>query len=177
MPRSCSSSNKKKAKLVKNCKGNMVCVRYGDKNMSIKKHIPARKKSFCARHRCHLKTNPATPGFQSCKAWNCKTGKICKGSKTSSKKYRGRKTSKGRSANSLKKCKKGQVRSRTTNRCRKIHTTRKSSKRRSKPKNSSSRGKKYVSKSGRVYTKCWSGYKRSGWKRKNGRIVPNCIKN
>ena len=42
--------------------------------MTIKKHKPARKKSFCARHKCSQKTNKATPGYQSCKKWNCKTG-------------------------------------------------------------------------------------------------------
>ena len=40
----------------------------------------------------------------------------------------------------------------------------------------SSTGAKYKSASGRVYTKCWSGYKRAGWKMKNGRRVPNCVK-
>jgi hypothetical protein len=40
----------------------------------------------------------------------------------------------------------------------------------------SSTGAKYKSPSGKVYTKCWSGYKRSGWKMKNGRRVPNCVK-
>ena len=44
-------------------------VNFGDKSMTIKKHIPARKKSFRARHNC------ATPGpktkarYWSCKAW------------------------------------------------------------------------------------------------------------
>lgn len=34
----------------------------------------------------------------------------------------------------------------------------------------------YVSASGRRYAKCWSGYKRQGWKTKNGRRVPKCVK-
>lgn len=44
-------------------------VRFGDPKMSIKKDIPARRKSFRARHKC------ATPGpktkarYWSCKAW------------------------------------------------------------------------------------------------------------
>ena len=39
--------------------------------MTIKKDIPARKKSFCARHRCSQKHDPATAGYQSCKKWEC----------------------------------------------------------------------------------------------------------
>lgn len=44
-------------------------VNFGDKNMTIKKHIPSRRKSFRARHNC------ANPGpkdkarYWSCKAW------------------------------------------------------------------------------------------------------------
>ena len=68
--RSCSpGKNKKFAKMV-----NGKCVRFGDPNMSIKKHKPGRKRSFCARHRCSQKRNKATPGYQSCKKWNCRTG-------------------------------------------------------------------------------------------------------
>ena len=36
--------------------------------------------------------------------------------------------------------------------------------------------KAYVSVSGKRYSKCWPGYKQVGWKMKNGRRVPNCIK-
>lgn len=49
--------------------GGVKIVRFGDPNMSIKKNIPARRKSFRARHKC------ATPGpktkarYWSCKAW------------------------------------------------------------------------------------------------------------
>ena len=68
--RSCSPGrNKKFAKMV-----NGKCIRFGDPNMSIKKHKPGRKRSFCARHRCSQKRNKATPGYQSCKKWNCRTG-------------------------------------------------------------------------------------------------------
>ena len=61
--------NKKFAKMVQG-----KCIRFGDPNMTIKKHKPGRKRSFCARHRCSQKRNKATPGYQSCKKWNCKTG-------------------------------------------------------------------------------------------------------
>ena len=67
----CTPGNKKFAKMV-----NGKCIRFGDPNMTIKKNIPSRKKSFCARHQCSKKTDPATPGYQSCKKWDCKTGPI-----------------------------------------------------------------------------------------------------
>lgn len=44
-------------------------VEFGDPNMSIKKHIPARKKSFRARHNCDTATDKTTPRYWSCKAW------------------------------------------------------------------------------------------------------------
>ena len=60
---------KKRSVYVKNEKGNVVKVNFGDPNMSIKKDNPARRKSFRARHNC------ANPGpkwkarYWSCKAW------------------------------------------------------------------------------------------------------------
>ena len=43
----------KKSKVyVKNEKGNVVKVEFGDPNMKIKKNIPARRKSVRARHNC-----------------------------------------------------------------------------------------------------------------------------
>ncbi len=69
--------NKKFAKMV-----NGKCIRFGDPNMTIKKHKPGRKKSFCARHQCSKKNNPQTPGYQSCKKWNCRTGKVKGGGKS-----------------------------------------------------------------------------------------------
>jgi len=70
-PRSCSpGSSKKFAKVV-----NGKCVRFGDPNMTIKSNDPARKRSFCARHKCSEKGDPATAGYQSCKKWDCKTRK------------------------------------------------------------------------------------------------------
>ena len=67
--RSCSPGRTKKfAKMV-----NGKCVRYGDPNMTIGVHDPARRRSFCSRHRCSQKSDPQTPGYQSCKKWRCKT--------------------------------------------------------------------------------------------------------
>jgi hypothetical protein len=54
---------------VKNEKGNVIKVNFGDKTMRIKKSNPARRKSFRARHKC------ATPGprtkarYWSCRKW------------------------------------------------------------------------------------------------------------
>ena len=62
--------HKKKAKRV-TVDGKTVCVRYGDPNMTIKKHVPARKKAFCARHRCHTKKDVTTAGYWSCREWGC----------------------------------------------------------------------------------------------------------
>ena len=45
-------------------------VRFGDPNMSIKKSIPARRKSFRARHGCDKgKISKLTAKYWSCKAW------------------------------------------------------------------------------------------------------------
>lgn len=70
--RSCKKGSKKFAKWVRGLDGDLHCVRFGDPAATIKKHIPSRKRSFCARHRCASKRDPATPGYQSCKAWDCK---------------------------------------------------------------------------------------------------------
>ena len=75
----CLKNGKKSAKLVRGCDGVTRCVRYGDPNMTIKKNIAGRRRSFCARHRCHMKSDPATPGYQSCRAWNCSVASRCSG--------------------------------------------------------------------------------------------------
>jgi hypothetical protein len=60
---------KKFSVYVKNPKGNVVKVNFGDPNMKIKKSDPARRKSFRARHNC------ANPGprhkarYWSCRKW------------------------------------------------------------------------------------------------------------
>jgi hypothetical protein len=60
---------KKFAVYTKNDKGKVVIVRFGDKNMKIKKNIPERRRSFRARHNCDQKTDKTTPGYWSCKMW------------------------------------------------------------------------------------------------------------
>ena len=60
----------KKSKVyVKNEKGNVVKVEFGDPNMSIKKHIPERRKSFRARHNCDNPGPKTKARYWSCKAW------------------------------------------------------------------------------------------------------------
>lgn len=44
-------------------------VNFGDKNMTIKKNIPARRRSFRARHNCDTANDKTTPRYWSCKAW------------------------------------------------------------------------------------------------------------
>ena len=67
-PKRTPGAKKKSAVLAK--VGNKVkLVRFGDPKMSIKKQIPARRKSFRARHKCSTATNKLTPRYWSCKAW------------------------------------------------------------------------------------------------------------
>ena len=44
-------------------------VEFGDPNMSIKKHIPARRKSFRARHNCDNPGPKDKARYWSCRAW------------------------------------------------------------------------------------------------------------
>lgn len=60
---------KKFSVYVKNDKGNVVKVNFGDPNMKIKKNIPERRKSFRARHNCDNPGPRWKARFWSCKAW------------------------------------------------------------------------------------------------------------
>ena len=63
------SASKKSAVCVKDGSSTKV-VRFGDQNMSIKKDVPARRKSFRARHKCDSNPAPKTSARHwSCKAW------------------------------------------------------------------------------------------------------------
>ena len=65
-----SAGDVKKFKVyVKNEKGNVVKVNFGDPNMTIKKHIPARRKSFRARHNCDNPGPRTKARYWSCKNW------------------------------------------------------------------------------------------------------------
>lgn len=55
---------------VKNDKGNVVLVRFGDPDMEIKRDDPERRKSFRARHGCDTDPGPKwKPKYWSCKMW------------------------------------------------------------------------------------------------------------
>jgi hypothetical protein len=60
---------KKMSVYVKNDKGNVVKVNFGDPNMKIKKNIPERRKSFRARHNCDNPGPKWKARYWSCKAW------------------------------------------------------------------------------------------------------------
>jgi len=61
--------SKKFAVYVKNSKGNVVKVRFGDPDMDIRRDDPEAKKSFRARHNCSKKSDKTTPGYWSCRMW------------------------------------------------------------------------------------------------------------
>lgn len=54
---------------VKNEKGNVIKVNFGDPNMRIKKSNPARRKSFRARHNCDNPGPKTKARYWSCRAW------------------------------------------------------------------------------------------------------------
>lgn len=75
-PTSCKKGEKgckKKFKVyVKNDKGNVVKVQFGDPNMEIRRDNAEAKKSFRARHKCSEKKDKTTAGYWSCKMWSNK---------------------------------------------------------------------------------------------------------
>ena len=68
-PKKTPGASKKSAVLAK--EGDKVrLVRFGDPNMSIKKHIPKNRKSFRGRHGCDKGTiSKLTAKYWSCRAW------------------------------------------------------------------------------------------------------------
>ena len=60
---------KKFSVYVKNPKGNVVKVNFGDPNMKIKKSDPARRKSFRARHNCDNPGPRHKARYWSCRKW------------------------------------------------------------------------------------------------------------
>jgi hypothetical protein len=54
---------------VKNAKGNVVKVNFGDPNMRIKKSNPARRRSFRARHNCDNPGPKWKARYWSCRKW------------------------------------------------------------------------------------------------------------
>jgi hypothetical protein len=60
---------KKRSVYVKNPKGNIVKVNFGDPNMRIKKSNPARRKNFRSRHNCANPGPRTSARYWSCRAW------------------------------------------------------------------------------------------------------------
>jgi hypothetical protein len=54
---------------VKNAKGNVVKVNFGQKGVAIKKHLPKHRKSYRARHGCDNPGPKWKANYWSCKAW------------------------------------------------------------------------------------------------------------
>ena len=65
-------SHSKKSHVVKACaNGKEKIIRFGDANMKIKKNIPARKKSYCARSAGIKGKGKMSANYWSRRAWNC----------------------------------------------------------------------------------------------------------
>jgi hypothetical protein len=60
---------KKRSVYVKNDKGNVVKVNFGDPNMRIKAYSPKHRKSFRARHNCDNPGPKDSAKYWSCRAW------------------------------------------------------------------------------------------------------------
>ena len=66
--------NKKFYVYVKNDKGNVIKVSFGDTTgLSIKRDDPERRKSFRARHNCDTAKDKTTARYWSCRMWTAKT--------------------------------------------------------------------------------------------------------
>ena len=64
--------HKTKSHVVKACEGGKEkIIRFGDANMKIKKNIPARKKSYCARSAGIKGKGKMSANYWSRKAWDC----------------------------------------------------------------------------------------------------------
>ena len=64
---------KKRAVYVKNDRGNVVKVNFGDPNLEIKRDNPARRRNFRARHNCESPGPRWKAKYWSCRAWGPKT--------------------------------------------------------------------------------------------------------
>ena len=65
-----SGSKKKFGVYVKNDKGNVVMVKFGDPNMSIKRDDPERRKAYRSRHGCENPGPKWKANYWSCKMWS-----------------------------------------------------------------------------------------------------------
>lgn len=64
-----TGSKKKFGVYVRNDKGNVIKVTFGDPNMEIKRDDPERRKNFRARHNCDDKKDKTKAGYWSCYQW------------------------------------------------------------------------------------------------------------
>lgn len=65
-----SGSKKKFGVYVKNDKGNIVMVKFGDPNMEIRRDNPEARKNFRARHQCDTNVGPKWKArYWSCRMW------------------------------------------------------------------------------------------------------------
>ena len=64
-----SGGKKKFGVYVRNQKGNIIKVSFGDPNMEIKRDDPERRKNFRARHNCAEKKDKTKAGYWSCRQW------------------------------------------------------------------------------------------------------------
>ena len=71
-PRRLSGDKKKFGVYVKNEKGNVVQVKFGDPNMDIKRDDPAKRRQFRARHNCDNPGPKYKARYWSCKMWSTK---------------------------------------------------------------------------------------------------------
>jgi len=67
--RTSENPNKKFKVYVRGPKGNVVVVRFGDPNLSIKRDDPARRRSFRARHNCDNPGPKWKARYWSCYQW------------------------------------------------------------------------------------------------------------
>ena len=66
-----SGSKKKFGVYVKNPKGNVIMVKFGDPNMEIKRDDPDRRRNFRARHQCDTNPGPKHKArYWSCRFWS-----------------------------------------------------------------------------------------------------------
>lgn len=72
-PFSNKEGSSKYAVYVRNDKGNVVKVNFGDPDMEIRRDNPEARKSFRDRHNCSEKTDRTKPGYWSCKFWSTKS--------------------------------------------------------------------------------------------------------
>ena len=71
-PRRLSGDKKKFGVYVKNEKGNVVQVKFGDPNMDIKRDDPDKRRQFRARHNCDNPGPKHKARYWSCKMWSSK---------------------------------------------------------------------------------------------------------